>query len=411
MQRVVITGMGIISPIGNNIGEFCEGLKEGRCGIAPITRFDATNSKAKLAAEVKNFDPLLYYGSVLETRRADLFTQYAVGAACQAVEDSQIMGNICEERFGVYLGAGIGGISTLYEEAVNLREKGMRRVSSMFVPNVICNMAAGAVSIRFKAKGPSLPVVTACATSTNTIGEAYRAIRHGYADAILAGGAEAAITPLGIAGFLSCGALSLSENVEEGSIPFDLRRNGFVMGEGAAVLLLESLEHALSRNAKIYAEVAGYANTSDAYHITSPDPSAEGAARAISLAAQEAGVTGKEKIYVNTHGTSTKLNDKMETLAYKKAFGKDAYSMNFSSTKSMTGHMLGAAGAAEAVACVLALKEAFVPPTIHYRDSDPDCDLNYTPNQKINQRTDYAISSSFGFGGHNAVIVMKSFKE
>lgn len=411
MERVVITGMGIVSPIGNNISEYAAALEEGKNGIDRITKFDASTSKAKLAAEVKDFDPLAYYESVLEVRRADLFTQYAVAAAVQAAEDSKVCGNVDEYRLGVYFGSGIGGINTLTAEAKNLLEKGERRVSSLFVPMMISNMAAGAISIRLNAKGASLPVVTACATSTNAIGEAYRAIKHGYADAIIAGGSEAAINPLAVAGFANCKALSLSEDRDCASLPFDSRRGGFVMGEGAGALVLESLTSAKRRNAKIYAEVVGYGNTSDAYHMTSPSPDGEGAARAIAMAAEEAGIVGGDSIYVNAHGTGTHANDIMETLAYKKVFGKQAYNLSISSTKSMTGHMLGAAGAAEAIACVIALDRAFVPPTINLSSPDAECDLDYTPLRAVKKQCGCALSSSFGFGGHNAVLAFRRYSD
>lgn len=411
MERVVITGMGIISPIGNDITEYAHALKTGKNGIGKITRYDAEGSKAKLAAEVKGFDALQYYDSVLETRRADLFTQYAIAAATQAVEQSGIVGHVDQERLGVYFGSGIGGIDTFRTEADNLREKGERRVSSLFIPMMISNMAAGAISIRFGAKGASLPVVTACATSTNAIGEAYRAIKHGYADAIIAGGSEAAINPLAMAGFTNCKALSLSEDASCASLPFDKRRGGFVMGEGAGALVLESLSCAQKRGAKILAEIVGYGNTADAYHMTAPSPDGEGAGRAIWAAKTEAGMSGSEPIYVNAHGTGTPANDKMETLAYKRAFGKDAYGLHISSTKSMTGHMLGAAGAAEAVACVIALTQGFIPPTINLCCPDEACDLNYTPNAAVNVQCDYALSASFGFGGHNAVLAFRRYND
>lgn len=411
MNRVVITGAGIISPIGNSVAEFERALREGKNGIGFITKFDTADFKAKLAAEVKDFDPLQYYETVLEAKRSDLFTQYAIAAATQAMESSGLAGSVEEERLGVYFGSGIGGLMTMYQESVNLYTKGPRRVSPLFIPMTIGNMAAGAISIRFQARGATLPVVTACATSANAVGEAYRAIRHGYADAIIAGGAEAAICPLGVSGFMSCKALSFSEDPNAASIPFDKRRSGFVMGEGAAALVLEEYGHAVQRGAKICAEVVGYGNTADAYHVTSPDPTADGAARAIRLAKEEAGLTGKEAIYANAHGTSTVPNDATETLAYKKAFGEDAYRLHISSTKSMTGHMLGAAGAAEILVCMLALEGDFVPPTINYQEKDEACDLDYTPGKAVSVPLDYALSSSLGFGGHNAVVVLKKHRE
>ena len=407
MNRVVITGMGTVNPIGNNIETFSENLFAGVCGIGPITKFDTTGFKVTLAAEVKDFDPLQYYDSLPEARRADLFTQYATAAAIEAVRDSGIQGNVQPQRFGVYVGSGIGGMNTFTAETLKLDKRGPSRVSPLFIPMMISNMAAGAISIRFGAKGPSLPVVTACATSTNTIGEAFRAIKHGYADAIIAGGTESTITPLATAGFDNCKALSQATDPARASIPFDKERSGFVMGEGATMLILEEYSHAVARGAKIYAEICGYGNTSDAYHMTAPHPEAEGAGEAIRLAAEEGGITAGERLYINAHGTSTPMNDKTETLAIKKAFGEAAYTTHISSTKSMTGHMLGATGATEAAACVLALQKQMIPPTIHYQEKDPECDLDYTPNNAVSAEIDAAISSSLGFGGHNAVIALK----
>lgn len=403
MRRVVITGLGAVTPIGNDIPSFWEGLKTGKNGIAPVTRFDTAEYKAKLAAEVKDFDPLAYMEKP-EVRKTDLFTQYAVAAACQAMQDSGLEGKIASERLGVYVGSGIGGFETLANEHQKLLEKGPRRVSPHFIPMMIANIAAGNIAIRFQATGPCLPVTTACATSTNAVGEAFHAIRYGYADAIIAGGSEAAITPLGFAGFINCMALSTSENPARASIPFDKERDGFIMGEGAGILVLEEYEHALARGAKIYAEISGYGCTCDAYHVTAPHPEAEGGARAIRLAVEEAGRRGETKVYINAHGTSTPLNDKSETLAIKKAFGEDAYKLLVSSTKSMTGHMLGAAGAVEAIAAVLALKEGVVPPTIGLQVPDPDCDLDYVPGTARAAALEMALSVSLGFGGHNACV-------
>ena len=410
MCRVVVTGMGVITPVGNDIDTFWNSITEGVCGIDRIRRFDASNLKVNLDAEVKDFEPKKYYDTVQEIRKSDLYMQYAMGAAKQAVEESGILeSDLDKERFGVYIGSGIGGINSTLRETRKLDEKGPELVSPFFVPMMISNMATGSVSIKFGAKGPSLPVVTACATSTHTVGEAYRSIKHGYADAIIAGGSEASINELAMAGFINCQALNLSDNPEEGSLPFDKRRGGFVMGEGAGILLLEEYEHAVKRGAKIYAEVVGYANTSDAYHITAPDPEGDGAVRAIKSVVDEAGITDEDEIYVNAHGTGTHLNDAMETKALKKVFGKKAYDLHVSSTKSMTGHMMGATGAVEAIASVLALSNGIVPPTINYKERDEECDLDYTPNKAVKADIKYAISNSLGFGGHNAVVAFKKF--
>ena len=408
MCRVVVTGMGVITPVGNNIDNFWNSITEGICGIDRIKRFDTSRLKVNLDAEVKDFEPKNYYDTVQEIRKSDLYMQYAMAAAKEAVEDSGVLeSDLDKERFGVYIGSGIGGINSTLRETRKLDEKGPEMVSPFFVPMMISNMATGVVSIKFGAKGPTLPVVTACATSTHTIGEAYRSIKHGYADAIIAGGSEASINELAMAGFINCQALNLSDNPEEGSLPFDKRRGGFVMGEGAGILLLEEYEHAVKRGAKIYAEVVGYANTSDAYHITAPDPEGDGAVRAIKAVVAEAGMSDDDEIYDNAHGTGTHLNDAMETKALKKVFGDKAYDLHISSTKSMTGHMMGATGAVEAVASVLGLKNGIVPPTINYKERDEECDLNYTPNKAVKADIKYAISNSLGFGGHNAVVAFK----
>ncbi len=404
MRRVVVTGLGCITPVGNDVASFWNSVTGGTHGIAPITRFDSSSMKVKMAAEVKDFHPELYMEKS-EIRHTDLYAQYALDAAAQAVEESGISGKITPERFGVYIGSGIGGISTSIAETQKMLEKGPEKISPYFVPMLIGNMASALAAIRYGAKGPNLPVVTACATSTHAIGEAFRAIRYGYADAILAGGAEAAINPLAMGGFANCMALSTTSDPDSASIPFDRRRNGFVMGEGAGVLVLEEYEHAKSRGARIYCELSGYGNTCDAYHITAPQPEAEGSSRVISLAFEEADLTPDEKLYINPHGTSTPLNDKTETLAIKKALGELAYRVPISSTKSVTGHMLGAAGGVEAIAAVLALETGVVPPTIGYKEPDPDCDLDYVPNQKRTYDADKALSLSLGFGGHNAAIL------
>ena len=408
MYRVVVTGLGVISPVGNDILTFWDNLKNGVCGIDKISRFDASGLKVSLDAEVKNFEPKKYYDTVQEIRKSDLFMQYAMGAAKQAVEQSKILeSDLDKERFGVYIGSGIGGIGTTIRETQKLMEKGPEMVSPFFVPMMISNMAAGAVSIKFGAQGPTLPVVTACATSTHTIGEAYRAIKHGYADAIIAGGSEASINELAMAGFVNCQALNLAENPSEGSLPFDKRRGGFVMGEGAGMLILEEYEHAKRRGATILAEVAGYGNTSDAYHITAPAPDGNGAIRAIKAVVKESGISDEDEIYINAHGTGTHLNDAMETKAIKAVFGERAYDIHVSSTKSMTGHMMGATGAVEAIASVMALKEGIIPPTINYKEKDEECDLDYTVNKAVKADIDYAISTSLGFGGHNACIAFR----
>ncbi len=402
MRKVVITGMGVVSPVGNNVPDFWDSLVSGKCGIGPITRYDTSDFKVKIAAEVKDFDPSGVMDKS-EIRRSDLFTRYAMVAAHEAMQDSGL-DDMDKDRLGVYLGSGIGGITTLVDECIKLHTQGPHRVSPFMVPMMIANIAAGQVAIRYGARGPCLPVVTACATSSHAIGEAFRAIAHGYADVIIAGGAEAPIVPLSVAGFTSSMALSLRNDPLYGSIPFDKRRDGFVMGEGAGVLILEVYEHAKARGAKIYAEISGYGNTCDAYHITSPRPDASSAANAIRGALKEAGIEPDEKLYINAHGTSTPLNDKTETLAIKKALGEAAQKAVISSTKSMTGHMLGAAGAAEAIACVLAIKNGIAPPTIGYKEPDPDCDLDYTPNHARHLPLHAALSISLGFGGHNACL-------
>lgn len=406
--------MGIVSPVGSSLDTFWNNLVNGVSGIGKITRFDASRLPVSVDAEVTDFDAAKYYPRLPERRRSDLFMQYAVGAATDAVEDSGLAGNIDETRLGVYIGTGIGGIMTFDREERKLFEKGPEWISPFFIPMMIGNMASGAVAIRFHAKGPTLPVVTACATSTHAIGEAFHAVRDGYADAVLAGGTEAAITEIGMAGFANCKALNASDDPETASLPFDRRRNGFVMGEGAGILVVEELEHAKRRGAKIYAELAGYGNTSDAYHITAPSPDGEGAARAMELALRDAGLSvrripAETKFYVNAHGTGTHLNDAMETKAMKRVFAGYTDRLIVSSTKSMTGHMLGAAGAAEAIASALAVRNGIVPPTIHLDEPDPELDLDYTPDTARKQKLAAAMSTSYGFGGHNAAIVMKPY--
>ncbi len=403
MKRVVVTGLGAITPIGNDVAGFWQSLISGKCGIGPITKFDASEYKVSLAAEVKDFDASLYMDKS-EIKKSDLFSQYAIAAASQAVADSGIQNNISSERFGVYFGSGIGGIETFSNETEKLLTKGNRKVSPHFIPMMISNMAAGNIAIKFNAQGPCLPIVTACATGTNAIGEAFRAIKFGYADAIITGGSEASILPIGVAGFDNMLALHSSDNPKEASIPFDKRRSGFVMGEGAGALILEEYEHAVKRGAKIYAEICGYGCTCDAHHITAPNPEAIGASRAIIAAIEEADMKDEESIYINAHGTSTPLNDVSETKAIKKALGDKAYKSLVSSTKSMTGHMLGAAGAVEAIASILAVKEGIIPPTIGLYEQDPECDLDYVANTAREKKVNLALSVSLGFGGHNACV-------
>ena len=406
-RRVVVTGMGAVTPVGNNVEETWQSLKDGKNGIAPITLFDTANYKAKLGAEVKNFDPLAYMEKS-ETLRSDRYTQFAVAAASQAVEESGIVGTVEPEKFAVYFGSGIGGISTFETEHTKLMEKGPRRVSPLFVPMMISNMAAGTIAIRYDCRGAAMPAVTACASGSNAIGEAMRLIRHGYADAVITGGAEAAITATGVAGFINMQALSTAEDPDQASLPFDSRRGGFVIGEGAVALVLEEYEHAKARGAKIYGEVCGYGSTCDAHHITAPHPEARGGAQAMKEAMKEAGYKMGETVYVNAHGTGTPMNDTTETLAIKNALGEEeAKKAYVSSTKSMTGHMLGAAGAVEAMACLLALREGVIPPTINLREPDPKCDLNYVPNQAVKSNIDLALSNSLGFGGHNACLAFR----
>lgn len=406
-RRVVVTGMGAVTPLGETLDETWKGMLEGKNGISAISEFDTKDYKAKLAAEVKNFDPLKYMEK-LEANRTDRYAQLAIAASQMAVDDSKILGTVDPKKFAVYIGNGIGGIHTIETELRKLIEKGPKRVSPLFVPMLIANMAAGLIAIRFNCQGQAMPSVTACASGTTAIGEAVRLIKHGYADAVISGGSEAAITPSAVAGFTNMQALSTSENVNEASLPFDKRRNGFVIGEGAAVLILEELEHAQKRGAKIYAEICGYGSSTDAYHITSPHPEAEGAVHALKTALEEAKYSVDDKIYFNAHGTGTHLNDISETLAVKKTFGEEkAREIHISSTKSMTGHMLGAAGAVEAVAAIMALKENMIPPTINLLEKDEECDLNYTPNKAVKAEISMAISNSLGFGGHNACLIFR----
>ena len=410
MRRVVITGLGAITPLGNNVEEFWNGIKEGKCGIDYIKSFDTTNFKVKLAAEVKNYNPEDFFDK-REARRLDKFSQYAMIASREAWKDSGLdkeKENM--EKVGVVVGSGIGGIETIETENKKCNEKGPDRVSPMYIPMGILNMATGNVAIDIGAKGESFAMVTACATGTHCIGEGFRMIKHGYQDIVIAGGTEAGITPLSIAGFTNIKALTKSEDKNRASIPFDKERSGFVMGEGAGVVILEELDHALNRGAKIYAEVVGYGATSDAYHITSPAPGGEGGARAMKLAMEEANVKPEEITYINAHGTSTHLNDACETEAIKTALGEEvAKKVMVSSTKGHTGHLLGAAGGVETIVCTKAIQEGFVPATINYKVPDEECDLDIVPNEGRNKDIEYAISNSLGFGGHNSSILLKKY--
>ena len=406
-RRVVVTGLGVVSPVGSSVERAWSNLTAGFNGIGPITYFDTTNYKAKLAAQVRDFDPLDYMDRS-EMLRSDRFAQFAMGAAVQAVEESGVIGTLPPERVAVYFGSGIGGLNTVTTELEKLASRGPHRVSPLCVPMMIANMAAGMIAIRYDCRGAALPAVTACASGSNAIGEALRVIRHGYADAVITGGAEASIVPVGVAGFINMKALSTAEDPDCASLPFDARRSGFVIGEGAAALVLEEYEHAKARGARIYGEICGYGSTCDAHHITAPHPEAEGGARAMAQALEEAGYQGTEQIYVNAHGTGTPLNDAGETLAIKKALGEQqARAALISSTKSMTGHMLGAAGAMEAVVCLKVLTEGIVPPTINLLEPDPACDLNYVPQRAVRADIDLCISNSLGFGGHNACLAFR----
>ena len=409
-RRVVITGLGAITPIGNNVQEFWKGIKEGKCGVDNITQFDATNFKVKLAAEVKGYNPEDYFER-REANRLDKFSQYAMIAAREAWKDSGLNKETENmEQVGVIIGSGIGGIETIEKEHGKCMVKGPERVSPMYIPMGISNMATGNVAIDIGAKGESIAMVTACASGTHCIGESFRMIKHGYQDVVLAGGTEAGITPLGIAGFANIKALTKTEDRLRASIPFDKERSGFVMGEGAGVIVLEELEHALARGAKIYAEMVGYGATSDAYHITSPAPGGEGGARAMKIAMKEGNVKPEEITYINAHGTSTHLNDSCETQAVKTALGEEAArKVMMSSTKGHTGHLLGAAGGVEAIVCAKAIDEGFVPATINYKVPDEECDLDVVPNEGRKVDVKYAMSNSLGFGGHNATILLKKF--
>ena len=411
MERVVLTGMGAVTPLGNSVPAYWDGLKNGVNGIKTITSFDTTGYKATVAGEIRDFDPLTFLDKK-EAAHMDRNCQFALAAAKEAMEQSGLMeSGIDPFRVGTFISSGIGGLQVFETEHEKLLNKGPRRVSPFAIPMMIANMATAHVSMAFGLKGESYAPVSACASGTQAVGEAMRAIRHGYLDAAVAGGAESCITPVAIAGFSNMHALSLEQDPEQACCPFDKKRSGFIMGEGAGILVLESLTHAKARGAHIIAEVIGYGSTSEAYHITSPDPTGEGPSRAIRMAMEDGGVTADDVTYINAHGTSTPINDASETEAIKIALGDAAYRCKISSTKSMTGHLLGAAGAIEAIACAKAIEEGVIPPTIHLTEQDESCDLDYVPNQAVSCEVDVALSNSLGFGGHNATIALRRFGE
>ena len=412
LKRVVITGLGIISPVGTGLEKFWTSMTTGVSGIRRITRFDPANFNTKIAGEVTDFEPTRYMDKK-EARRMDRFTQFAVAASGMAVEDASLnLEHEDRDRIGVILGSGIGGMETLEEQAKVLFEKGPGRVSPVFVPMMISNMGAGQVAIKYCLRGPNTTTVSACASSSNAIGDAFKMLQYGRADVMITGGAEAAVTPLAMAGFIQMKAMSTrNEEPEKASRPFDLGRDGFVIGEGSAILVLETLEHALERGARIYAEIVGYGSTCDAYHMTAPDPEGHGAANSMKEALGDAGIDPSEVDYINAHATATPLGDKAETLAIKSVFGANAAKVAISSTKSMTGHLLGASGGLEAMVCILAIYYGIIPPTINYEQPDPDCDLDYVPNVARKAVVDVALSNSFGFGGHNATLVFKKYQK
>lgn len=411
-RRVVVTGIGMISPLGIGVEENWKALIEGRSGIDYITRFDASQYSTRIAGEVKNFDPEKYIDAK-ELKKMDLFIQYAMAATDMALKDAGLNTNKqLGERAGVYIGSGIGGFPMIEKTHKALLEGGPRKISPFFIPASIINLAAGFVSIRYGAKGPNSATCTACSASSHAVGDAFRIIAYDEADIMITGGTEGCITPLGIGGFCAMKALSTrNDEPQKASRPFDLHRDGFVMGEGAGILILEELSSAIRRNAKIYAEIVGYGRSADAYHITAPCEDADGAVRVMEACLKEAGIPPSYVDYINAHGTSTPYNDKLETLAIKKFFGEHAYKVNISSTKSMTGHLLGAAGGLEAAITVLSIKYQMVPPTINLETPDPECDLNYTPNKAEHRTINYALSNSFGFGGTNAALLFKKFEE
>jgi 3-oxoacyl-[acyl-carrier-protein] synthase II len=410
-RRVVLTGLGALTPVGNTTEEFWSALKQGKSGIGPITRFDASAYPTRIAGEVRGFDEGKYVDRK-EARRLDPYLKYAIATSVMAVEDAALdPAKVDGTRFGVLIGSGIGGITTLIEGEDVLRTKGVDRVSPFVIPMLIVNMAAGLVSMRFGAKGPNSSVVTACATGNHAIGDAYKIIERGDADVMIAGGAEAIIVPLTIAGFCAMKAMSTrNDEPEKASRPFDAGRDGFVCGEGAGIVVLESLEHAVRRDARIYGEIVGYGMTGDAHHMTAPDPEGDGATRAMQLALADAGIEPGAVGYVNAHGTSTPYNDKFETIAIKRVFGEHARKLAVSSTKSMTGHLLGAAGGIEAIATTLAIYHGLLPPTINYEAPDPECDLDYVPNQARKVDVEYALSNAFGFGGTNATLAFRRYR-
>jgi 3-oxoacyl-[acyl-carrier-protein] synthase II len=412
LKRVVVTGLGAITPIGNTLAEYWEGLLSGRNGIGPITLFDPSRHDCRIAGEVKNFDPHQYMERK-EAKRMDRFAQFGVSASKQALADAQfIINDLNAEQVGAIIGTGIGGLKVLEDQQEIYLTRGPDRCSPFMIPMMIANMAAGLTAIHTGAKGPNNCTVTACAAGSNAIGDAFRVIQRGFAQAMICGGTEAAVTPLSLAGFAACKALSCrNDQPQAASRPFDSDRNGFVMGEGSGILLLEELEHALARGAKIYAEIVGYGMTCDAYHITSPVPGGEGATRAIQLALKDASITSEQVSYINAHGTSTQANDSTETAAIKKALGDHAYKVPVSSTKSMTGHLLGGSGGIEAVATVMAVANDKVPPTINLDNPDPACDLDYVPHQSRSQNVEVALSNSFGFGGHNVTLAFKKYRQ
>lgn len=410
-NRVVVTGLGAVTPIGNNVEDFWNGIKEGKCGVTEITAFDTSDYKVKLAAEIKDFNPADYMDK-RDARRMARFSQLAVAAATEAVKNSGInLDEIDKEKFGVIVGSGIGGLGTIEDEHDKMVKKGPKRISPLFIPMAISNMAAGNVAIKFGAQGYCTNVVTACASGTHSIGDAYRLLQMNRADIMLAGGTESTITPLGIGGFQALTALSTNTDPKRASIPFDKERDGFVMGEGAGMIVLETLEHAQKRGAKIYAEVVGYGANCDANHITSPREDGKCAARAMKMSIEEAGIDPEQVSYINAHGTSTPTNDRLETLSIKKVFGESANKIPVSSTKSMTGHLLGAAGAVEAIVCVKAIEDQFIPATIGYQVEDEECDLDYVANTGRKAEIKYTLSNSLGFGGHNATLLLKKFEE
>ncbi|MCR5201782.1 MAG: beta-ketoacyl-ACP synthase II [Lachnospiraceae bacterium] len=410
-NRVVITGMGAVTPVGNTVPEMWDSIKNGKCGIDVIKKFDASGLKVNVDAEIKDFD-VTQYMSAKDAKRADDFSIFAVAAATQAVEDSGLdMEKEDPYKVGVIVSSGIGGFCTIQQQGKVMMEKGPRRISPLFIPMIIGNMSSAQVAMKFGAKGPCKDVVTACASGTHSIGDAFREIKHGYSDVMICGGAEGSICEMGMAGFINLTALSLAEDPKDACKPFDKDRNGFIMGDGAGVVVLEELEHAKKRGAKIYGEVVGYGSTEDAYHLTAPLEDGSVAAIAMKQAMEEAGITPSEVGYINAHGTSTHANDVGETRAIHTAFGDAAKDVAVSSTKSMTGHMLGAAGAVEAIISTKALQEGFLPPTINLKNPDPECDLDYVPNVGREADVKYALSNSFGFGGHNAVICIKKWEE